>query len=98
MDKEFKAIGLRVKAIDLLTPYIVFAIHVFSIFAFGFSLFPYMILLYSIIGISLGSFYVFKKKELYYRKFFRIWWRYVFLISLILHIIIGGIAIYQTIV
>lgn len=98
MDREIKAIGLSIKVVDLLTPYLLFTVHIYSMLALNWSLFPYLILVASVIGIGLATFFAFKKRELYYKKFFRVWWRYVFLISFIIHSIVGAWTLYTHII
>lgn len=95
MSREFRTLGMSIKSVDLLTPYLILSVHIFSMIAFRFSLFPYFVITVSVIGLSLTCFLIFKKKELYYRKFFRIWWRYVFLIAFLIHLTVGAIAVYH---
>lgn len=94
IDGEIRKIGLSIKGVDLLTPYLLFTIHIFSMIAFQLSLFPYMIILVSLVGIGLASFLAFKKKSLHLKKFLRVWWRYVFLLAALTHIIVGGLTMY----
>lgn len=92
---EMNVLGLNIKTIDLITPYLIFCVHLYSSLAFGFSLFPYFVIVISVIGILLAVFFVVKKKELFYKKFLRVWWRYVFLISFPTYSIVGAIALYN---
>lgn len=98
LDRQIKAAGLSsLRAVDILTPYLLCTVYIFGQMTFQWPLFLYFIILLSVVGIILASYFAFKIKELYYKKFFRVWWRIVFLLSILIHTAVGGIALYNQI-
>ena len=86
MNSQFKAIGLAVKVVDVIIPYMIVILFIVSHLNLPVNLVPYLILVISVTGILLVSYSAFYKKELDLYLFFRFWWRVVFIITLIVYI------------
>lgn len=95
INKQFKMIRLSFKVVDLIIPYMIVLIFIMSELYFPINLIPYLILIISVLGILLATYYTFYLKELKLYLFFRIWWRVVFITCLIIYIGAGVWVIFQ---
>ena len=87
--------NIQVKVADLLVPFLLVGIHLFSMQSLNVSYFPYLLLFIFGFGIILSIYIYIQKKEFYIRTFFHIWWRFVFIFSFVLFYILGGNLIYS---
>ncbi|MCC5895110.1 MAG: DUF3397 family protein [Alkalibacterium sp.] len=95
LNAQFKQVNVPIKVVDLLIPYLLILIYAFGRMYLNLNLIPYIIIILSILGIVLASYDTFVKHALTVYFFFRLWWRYVFLILMVNYIAIGVIAVYQ---
>lgn len=85
INRHFMKRQRTVKMADLLVPYLLVGIHVISSATFGETLFPYFLIIVFALAIVLLVFLAVKKGEILYSKFFKSWWRFVFLSSIIVY-------------
>ncbi|GMA07056.1 lipoprotein [Tetragenococcus halophilus subsp. flandriensis] len=85
----------RLKATDLAVPFLLFGIHQLSRLSFQFSIFPYFLITLLLLGIALAIFQAYFFEEIVYRRFFKMYWRSVFLFALVLYIILIIFSILQ---
>lgn len=90
IDRHFKKHRSTIRLIDLLVPYLMVGIHIFTLTLNETTWIPYILILTFVIGIALTIYIVYSRRELSYRRFFRVWWRMVFLIALLFFIGSGG--------
>lgn len=95
INRQFKQVNLPIKTPDILTIYQIFAIHWFSQIAFGRTWLVFLALLLAIAGLGMVAYYLSKDIAIYYGRFFRIWWRLAFLVTFVLYLISGLVALYQ---
>lgn len=81
LDRRFS-----IKAPDLTVPFILFSIHQLTVVAFKESLFPYLVITLSLLGIGIAFFQAYFYEEIEYPRFFKMYWRSVFLFSSATHI------------
>ncbi len=81
LDRRFS-----IKAPDLAVPFILFSIHQLSVLAFKESLFPYLVITLSLLGIGVAFFQAYFYEEIEYPRFFKMYWRSVFLFSTVTHL------------
>lgn len=86
------ALSLRrryaIKALDLTVPFIFYSIHRVSVLAFQESLFPYFLITICLLGISLAFFQAYFYEEIAYRRYFKMYWRSMFLFSFFTHFVV----------
>ncbi|AYW48188.1 DUF3397 domain-containing protein [Tetragenococcus osmophilus] len=85
----------RLKAVDLSVPFLLFGIHQLSNLSFRFSIFPYFLLTLFLLGIALAILHAYFFEEIDYRRFFKMYWRSVFLLALLLYIMLIIFSIIQ---
>lgn len=85
----------RIKAVDLSVPFLLFGIHQLSNLSFQFSIFPYFLLTLFLLGIALAILHAYFFEEIDYRRFFKMYWRSVFLLALLLYILLIIFSIIQ---
>jgi hypothetical protein len=95
INRQFRLVNIPVKVVDLLIPYMLILLFFLGRLYFEINLIPYIIIVLSLMGIVIATFRTFVKEELNLYFFFRIWWRYVFLILLTGYLTIGIIIAYQ---
>lgn len=83
LNKRFK-----IKAPDLAVPFLLYGIHKVSAVTFPSSIFPYFLLSLFLLGIGLVFFHAYFYDEINYRNFFKMYWRSVFLLTIVLHIVL----------
>ncbi|MDN6664212.1 MAG: DUF3397 domain-containing protein, partial [Tetragenococcus koreensis] len=77
----------RIKASDLTVPFLLFGIHQLSNVSFQFSIFPYFLITLLLLGIALAILQAYFFEEIIYRRFFKMYWRSVFLLAFVLYIV-----------
>lgn len=98
INTQFNLVNIPVKVVDLLIPYLIILIYAFGRLYLQLNLIPYIIIIISVLGIVLVTYNTFVKHALNIYYFFRLWWRYVFLILMTGYIAIGIGAVYQVVV
>ena len=88
---------IPIKAVDLLTPYLLISVGIQTNLAGLSPAHLYFYIFLSLFGIVYSSYLAFGKRVLLVGNFFRTWWRYVFIFSMIYHILVGGYGIYLNI-
>lgn len=78
----------QLKAPDLAVPFLIYGIHELSVTTFTTSIFPYYLLSILSLGIGLALFHAYFYAEIKYGRFFKMYWRSVYLLSLLLHTIL----------
>lgn len=91
---NFDFFPLPIRVVDLLTPYLLVSVTIQTKMANLEATHLYFYMILNILGIVFASYLAFGKRRLVLGKFFRTWWRYTFLFSLIYHLIVGGYGIY----
>ncbi|WP_368644968.1 DUF3397 family protein [Alkalibacterium putridalgicola] len=89
INKQFKQLRLSLKVVDLIIPYMLVLLFIMSELYFPINLIPYFVMVISLVGIILATYYTFYLKELKLYLFFRIWWRIVFITCLLFYISAG---------
>lgn len=89
INKQFKLLNLSIKVVDLLIPYLFLYIYILGTIYLRINTIPYLVILFSIVAIILATYYAFWKKSLEIYLFLRIWWRYVFLILIVIYLLLG---------
>ncbi|MDN6640251.1 MAG: DUF3397 domain-containing protein [Tetragenococcus sp.] len=85
----------RLKAADLSVPFLLFGIHQLSKLSFQFSIFPYFLITLLLLGIALAVLQAYFFEEIVYPRFFKMYWRSVFLLTLLLYIVLIIFSIMQ---
>lgn len=98
INRQFRLVNIPVKVVDLLIPYMLILLFFLGKLYFEINFIPYIIIVLSLTGIINATFRTFVKEELNIYFFFRIWWRYVFLILLTGYIAIGIFITYLAII
>lgn len=75
-----------IKTPDLAVPFLLFGIHRLSILIFKESLFPYLVITLSLLGIGIAFFQAYFYEEIEFPRFFKMYWRSVFLFALVVHV------------
>ncbi|MGX7195602.1 DUF3397 domain-containing protein [Enterococcus olivae] len=83
LDKRF-----RIKAPDLSVPFLLYGIHQLSVATFPSSIFPYFLLSLFLLGMGLAFFHAYFYDEIKYDRFFKMYWRSVFLLSIVLYLVL----------
>lgn len=89
VNQHFRRRKKTIRIVDLVVPYFIVGTHIFSRAYSGYTWLPYLLLLIFSLGIFLTLFFVFKLNKLEYGHFFRVWWRIIFLCSILLFVITG---------
>lgn len=89
VNRHFRRRKKSIRIVDLVVPYFIVGIHIFSRAYSGHTWLPYFLLLIFSLGIILTLVFVFKLNKLEYGHFFRVWWRFIFLCSIILFVATG---------
>ena len=88
---------IPLKTVDFLTPYLLISVTIQTYLASLEPVHLYFYILLSAFGIAYASYLAFSKRVLIVGIFFRTWWRYTFIFSLIYHFLVGGYGIYLNI-
>ncbi|MGX7198912.1 DUF3397 domain-containing protein [Enterococcus nangangensis] len=74
-----------VKSVDLATFFLVIGLAELSKLTYGHSIFPFWLIGVALIGIGIAVFFGFYYGELEYPRFFKMFWRIVFLMTIFLY-------------
>lgn len=85
---------IPIKSVDLMTPYLLISVAIQTNLAGLSPAHLYFYIGLSLFGIGYASYLAFGKRILLIGNFFRTWWRYVFIFSLIYHVLVGGYGIF----
>ena len=83
VQRHFKKQNSTIILPDLLVPFLILGIHILSELTYGFSLFPYFLIFIFSLGIIILLIVAAKKGEILYRSFFKTYWRFFFISSII---------------
>ncbi|MEK6190201.1 MAG: DUF3397 domain-containing protein [Carnobacterium alterfunditum] len=82
IQRHFKKQNSAIKLADLLVPFLILGIHILSQLTYGFSLIPYFLIFIFSLGIVILLIIAVKKGEILYISFFKTYWRFVFINSI----------------
>ena len=82
VNRHFKNQQLKIKLADLLVPYLMVGIQILSVETFKFSIFPYFLITIFSSGMIIAVLIAYNKGEIIYSRFFKTYWRFVFIIYL----------------
>ncbi|MDT2813867.1 DUF3397 domain-containing protein [Vagococcus carniphilus] len=85
-----------VKAPDIATPFLLVGIHYLSKMTFDESFLPYTLLIVLLVSMLIAVFQAYQFKEIKYKRYLKMVWRIVFLITLLIYflLIIASIILY----
>lgn len=92
---NFSILPGSVKMVDLITPYLLLSVTLQTYLAGIEPAHLYFYIVLSIFGIVYASYLAFSKRVLVVGSFFRTWWRYTFIFSLLYHLLVGAYGIFQ---
>jgi len=95
INQQLKTLNLKVKLPDILNFYLVVGLYIFSSLAFSSSVFLYFLIIVSLIGIGLVTYYVYILNDFHLGKFIRVWWRFVFLVAFVFYTICGLVSVFK---
>lgn len=90
---QLRVLNAPFKTPDVLNIYLIFGVHWFSRIAFDRTWIVFLSFIMAIIGIAMVISYIRKNKDIIYSRFFRIWWRAVFLVAFVMYVVAGLAAI-----
>ncbi|MGB6178223.1 DUF3397 domain-containing protein [Carnobacterium sp.] len=93
INNHFKKQEIRIKLADLMVPYLMMGIQILSIQTFNMSIFPYYLIILFSLGMIIAIFLAYKKGEIIYSRFFKTYWRFVFIFSLFTYYSLVGVNI-----
>ncbi|SEK30263.1 Protein of unknown function [Carnobacterium iners] len=93
INRHFQNQEIRIKLADLMVPYLMMGIQILSIQVFEISIFPYYLIILFSLGMIIAIFLAYKKGEIIYNRFFRTYWRFVFIFSLFTYYFLVGASI-----
>ena len=94
--RHFKRQHSAVKLPDLLVPFLILGIHILSELTYGFSVIPYFLIFIFSLGIIVLLVTAVKKGEILYESFFKTYWRFVFISSIITYYSLVTVNIIMT--
>ncbi|MDT2834857.1 DUF3397 domain-containing protein [Vagococcus carniphilus] len=85
-----------IKAPDIATPFLLVGIHYLSKMTFDESFLPYTLLIVLLVSMLIAVFQAYQFKEIKYKRYLKMVWRIVFLITLLIYflLIIASIILY----
>lgn len=98
INRHLKNANLPLKTPDILNIYLIFAIHWFSRIAFNRTWIVFLTMIMALIGIGLVVYNLRKDVEIIYSRFFRVWWRAVFLVAFVMYLISGIAALISVLI
>lgn len=78
----------KVKAPDISIPFLFIGLNELSKDSYGQSIVPYMVISVLLLGICVAVFQAYYYREILYGRYFKMFWRLVFLLSLILYAVL----------
>ena len=94
--RHFKRQHSAIKLPDLLVPFLILGIHILSELTYGFSVIPYFLIFIFSLGIVVLLVIATKKGEILYKSFFKTYWRFVFISSILAYYILVTANIIMT--
>lgn len=91
---DFDIFPFSIRVADLITPYLLLSITIQTKLAMIAPSHLYFYIFMNLFGIAYAFYLAFAKRQLLLGKFFRTWWRYIFLFSFVYHLVVGGYGIY----
>ena len=85
---------IPLKTVDFLTPYLLLSVTIQTYLANLEPAHLYFYILLSDFGIGYASYLTFSRRILIVGTFFRTWWRYTFIFTLIYHFVVGGYGVF----
>lgn len=82
-----------IKAPDISIPFFLIGIHYVSVGTFDESFLPYVFLMIFLVGMIVGVFQTYHFKEINYRRYFKMFWRIIFLVTLLVYILLIIVSI-----
>ena len=84
---------VAIKPPDVLVPFLLIGIHILSERTLKFSLLPYFAIFMLSLGIVIVCLMAYKKGEILFSRFFKTFWRFLFLFSFLMYYILVGLNI-----
>lgn len=81
---------VAIKPPDILVPFLLIGIHILSEITLKISLLPYFAIFMLSLGILIVCLMAYKKGEILFSRFFKTFWRFLFLFSFLLYYILVG--------
>lgn len=77
----------NIKLPDIMTPFLLMGIQALSINSFQTSILPYLLIMMLLLGIAVALSHAYYFGDLQYSRFFKIFWRIVFLFSVVIYFV-----------
>lgn len=94
VNRHFRRQNKNIKLPDLMVPYLVLGIHVLSSLTFSRSIFPYFLIFILGLGMFIVVAMAYKKGEIIYERFWKTYWRFIFLFSILTYYFLVGANIF----
>lgn len=78
---------------DITVPFLIVGMHEISKSISTFSILPYFLLTILLLGISVVAFQAYRYREIMYGRFFKMFWRLTFLLSVLMYLILILVSI-----
>ncbi|WP_414839985.1 DUF3397 domain-containing protein [Carnobacterium sp. TMP28] len=98
INRHFRNRQTKIKLVDLMIPYLMVGIQILSIRTFKQSIFLYFLIFLFSLGIIIAILIAYKKGEISYSKFFKTYWRFVFLFSFLMYYFLVAASIVNKLV
>ncbi|HLQ39479.1 MAG TPA: DUF3397 domain-containing protein [Tetragenococcus sp.] len=85
----------HLKIPDLAVPFLLLGIHRLSKISFRISVFPYFLITLLLLGIVVAIYQAYVFEEILYGRFFKMYWRLVFLLTMVLYLLLVLLSILQ---
>lgn len=76
-----------IKSVDLATFFLIIGLHELSMETYSGSIFPFWLIVVMLLGIVLAVFFAYYYGEVDYHRFFKMFWRLTFLLTIILYLV-----------
>lgn len=94
VNRHFRRQNKSIKLPDLMVPYLLLGIHILSSLTFGQSIFPYFLIFILGLGMFIVMALAYKKGEIIYERFWKTYWRFIFLFSILTYYFLVGANIF----
>lgn len=84
----------KLKQVDLAVLFLVLGLHELSLDTYGHSIFPFWLIMTCLLGIALSAFFAYNYGELPFKRFFKMFWRLTFLLTMTVYFIFIIINLY----
>lgn len=98
INRHFRKQQLEIKLPDLMVPYLMLGIQILSKQTFNFSIFPYFLIFIFSLGMIILVIMAYKKGEIIYKRFFKTYWRFIFLSSILTYYFLVSANIFSLVV